>query len=56
MSKAEAAVYAQRRKALTGKEQVVYKSQEGHFLWCSREAWDKGQAHISGRANAVEVI
>ena len=46
-SKEAALEQARMRKALTGKPQIVYESQPGHYLWCSEEAWKNGQDRIS---------
>lgn len=47
--------YAERRKALTGRTQVIYLSQPNHYLWCSQKVWLKSQAPIAGN-RLVEVV
>lgn len=46
----DAVQYAQARKLETGLDQVVYLSQEDHYLWCSRRVWDSGQKQITPMA------
>jgi hypothetical protein len=44
---------AKERKLLSGLEQVVYESQEGHFLWCSTQVWQASQGRLTPRPAAV---
>ena len=50
----EAMRWAADRVRITSQPQVVYRSQPGHYLWCSLFVWENGQYRLT--PNAVTVV